>query len=129
MQLTQNKRRIFPIAVLLLAGVALALFNHFTFRIGYGMPGGEIDFTGLGKADVIQKIIAEKLVQTIDIDGRNTRAFGSLNEALSDGLIMKSDKWGVNYRQAGMIMYRQLLFFNKEGRVCKQSLGINIDGP
>jgi len=114
---------------LLLFIILILLINHYTYRVGYGMPGGEIDFIGLSKTEVVQCILAKNLSKTISVGGDNTRNCQSLNEAISDRLIMNSDLWGVNYRRAGIAMYGQLLFFDKEGRVYKQSLQIYYDGP
>lgn len=114
---------------LLLFIILILLINHYTYRVGYGMPGGEIDFIGLSKTEVVQCILAKNLSKTISVGGDNARNCQSLNEAISDRLIMNSDLWGVNYRRAGIAIYGQLLFFDKEGRVYKQSLQIYYDGP
>lgn len=106
----------------------LLILNHLTFRVGYRIPGGEIDFIGLTKVDVVKKILEKDLVKSIDVEGDNTRHCRSLNEAISDHWIMQSDLWGVNYQTAGIVMYRQLLFFDKDGKVYKQSIKKNNDG-
>ena len=107
----------------------LCAINHLTYRIGYGIPGGEIDFLGLTKQEVAKKLKENKIDGFIFADGYNGKSYKNIEELMSDPLIMKSNSWGVNCKQAGNVTYIQLLLFDSVGTVYKQKISYSFDGP
>ncbi len=115
--------------ILLILVFMLCAINHLVFRIGYGIPGGEIDFVGLTKIDVIKKLQEKKIGDLIFVDGYKGRSYKNINEVEKDPYIMPSKIWGVNCKQVGIVNYMQLLFFDETERVYKQKISHSFDGP
>lgn len=124
---TKLKKFVAVIALILI--LILCAINHLTYRIRYGIPGGEIDFLGLTKQEVAEKLKENKIDGFIYVDGYNGKSYKNIEELMSDPLIMKSNIWGVNYQQAGNVAYIQLLLFDSVGTVYKQKISYSFDGP
>lgn len=124
---TKLKKFVAVIALILI--LILCAINHLTYRIRYGIPGGEIDFLGLTKQEVAKKLKENKIDGFIYVDGYNGKSYKNIEELMSDPLIMKSNSWGVNCKQAGNVTYTQLLLFGSAGIVYKQKISYSFDGP
>ena len=110
--------------ILLLCGI-----NHWIFKIGYGIPGGEINFIGLTKQEVVKKLQEEGIDSFIFVDGYKGRSYKNTSEIEADPWVMKSNLWGVNCKHAGCVTYIQILFFDRAGNVYKQKVSYSFDGP
>lgn len=124
---TKLKKFVAVIALILI--LILCAINHLIFRIGYTIPGGEIDFLGLTKQEVAKKLKENKIDGFIYVDGYNGKSYKNIDELMANPLIMKSNSWGVNCKQAGNVTYIQLLLFDSTETVYKQKVSYSFDGP
>ena len=124
---TKLKKFVAIIALILV--LFLCAINHLIFRIGYSIPGGEIDFLGLTKQEAAEKLKKNRIDSLIFADGYNGKSYKNIEELMSDPFIMKSNSWGVNYQQAGNVTYIQLLLFDSTETVYKQKVIYSFDGP
>ncbi len=117
--------------ILLILVFMLCAINHLVFKIGYGIPGGEIDFVGLTKIDAIKKLQEKKIgdLILIFVGGYKGRSYKNINEVEKDPYIIQSKILGVNCKQAGNVNYMQILFFDETERVYKQKISYSFDGP
>lgn len=136
------KKRILPAAALALAApvlfFAFSLAAHLVSVADFGYPGGEMDFMGLGKNEVLKtlwekcpRVFSEREMR-LSATGKNcaeNRYYASLSEAENDPEIRSAKYLGVNYRTRMASTYFQILEFDARGIVVAQRTCRYSDAP
>ena len=138
----ENKILTTVVAVLFLPILVALLLIVWIFiaRIDFGYPGGEINFLGMARNDVLA-FVANKcertsngeIILSIPMGNQSTcslfKYYSTLNKIYSDENIMKSRYLGVNYRSRLMSFYQQELEFGSNNIVVRQKVSRYCDGP
>lgn len=117
---------------------AFFLAAHLISVADFGYPGGEMDFMGLGKNEVLKtvwekcpRVFSEREMR-LSATGKNcaeNRYYASLAEAENDPEIRSAKYLGVNYRTRMASTYFQILEFDARGIVVAQRACRYSDAP
>lgn len=123
----------------ILAALLLTLW-FFIARVDFGYPGGEINFVGMTRGDVLvfvanncEKNSSGEIVLSVPNGNQSTctryKYYNTIDEIYSDENIMRSKYIGVNYRSRLMSFYQQELEFDSNNIVVGQKISRYCDGP
>ena len=123
-----------------LLAAALLVLWFFIARLDFGYPGGEINFVGMTRSEVLEFVAKEceknssgKIILSIP-QGMSCKCtmykyYNTLGEIPADENIMRSRFLGVNYRSRMMSNYQQELEFDSNNIVVRQKISRYLDGP
>lgn len=127
------KKSIFIGLAVVAAGVLVLWILSAT---GLFYPGGEIDFRGMDKQQVVYRLDLVRIPYDghknpmIHITVKSTgKYYKTPEQALADRFVMEEDEWLVNPKSRLWGLFYQKIKFNSNGIVVSQSVEVNQDGP